>query len=97
MGYKVSTFSDPHLAIEEFRREPGAFALLITDMNMPSLSGIQVAKALIERRPELPVMLLSGNVSDEVRAEAVANGVRLVLQKPWTVEELAEAVHRLLT
>jgi signal transduction histidine kinase/ActR/RegA family two-component response regulator len=95
-GYRVSTYCDPRQAIEALRRQPEAFALVITDMNMPNLSGLEVARAVRERRPDLPILLLSGNLDDEVRAQAAQVGVNHVIQKPWTFEHLADAVRRLL-
>ena len=95
-GYRVSAYSDPRRAIEELRRRPGDFALVITDMNMPNLSGLEVARAVRELQPDLPILLLSGNLGEEVRAQAAQLGIGHVIQKPWTVEDLAEAVKRLL-
>jgi signal transduction histidine kinase/CheY-like chemotaxis protein len=95
-GYRVSAFADPREAIEQLGRRPDDFALVITDMNMPNLSGLEVARAVRARRPDLPILLLSGNLADEVRAEAAKLGVQSVLQKPWSFEDLAEAVNRLV-
>jgi len=95
-GYRVSTYSDPRRAIEELRGRPGDFALVITDMNMPNLSGLEVARAVRELRPDLPILLLSGNLDEEVRAEAAQIRIDHVIQKPWTFDDLAEAVKRLL-
>jgi CheY-like chemotaxis protein len=95
-GYRVTVFTDPREALELFASDPDAFALVITDMNMPKLSGLDVTRALRARRTDLPVLLLSGNVEDEVRAQAAAIGVTQVIQKPWTNDVLAEVVHRLV-
>jgi signal transduction histidine kinase/ActR/RegA family two-component response regulator/PAS domain-containing protein len=95
-GYRVTAFADPRAALEQLGRQPDDFALVITDMNMPDLSGLEVARAVRARRPDLPILLLSGNLAQEVRAEAAELGIQSVLQKPWTVDDLAEAVNRLV-
>ncbi|HEY8923177.1 MAG TPA: ATP-binding protein [Polyangia bacterium] len=95
-GYRVSAHSDPRRALEDLRRRPGDFALVITDMNMPNLSGLEVARAVRQLRPDLPILLLSGNIGEEVRAAAAEIGIDHVIQKPWTLEDLADAVKRQL-
>jgi len=95
-GYRVSAFTDPREAVAQLGRDPDDFALVITDMNMPNLSGLDVARAVRARRPDLPILLFSGNLPDQVRAEAAQLGIQAVLQKPWTFEDLAGVVNRLV-
>lgn len=66
----------------------------VTDYNMPGISGLEVAKALKEIRADLPVVLASGYITAELRAEAPAAGVRELIHKPNTVDDLCEAVAR---
>jgi PAS domain S-box-containing protein len=96
IGYRVTGFSSAEAALEAVRDDPSRFDLAITDFNMPGISGIQVAKLLGMIRPDLPVILSSGNISDDLRESAARAGVDHVLHKPSTAEELAEAIHRCL-
>jgi DNA-binding NarL/FixJ family response regulator len=64
---------------------------------MPGHSGLDVAREVSRLRPDLPLIISSGYLSDELRAHASAAGVRRLLQKENTVEELSGAVHQVLT
>ncbi|MET0292781.1 MAG: ATP-binding protein [Steroidobacteraceae bacterium] len=96
MGYRVSSFIDAREAIESFRKDPARFDLVITDHNMPGASGLQVAADLIALRPDVPIVLCSGHVTEELRTQARQVGIREVLYKPGTMEEFGDAIHRLI-
>lgn len=70
--------------------------LLITDFNMPGLSGLEVVDEATRLRPGLPVLITSGYVSDELIAGARRVGARAVLQKQNTLEELPALVRQWL-
>ncbi len=95
-GYRVSAFTKAEKALEELRARPDAFDLVVTDLNMPGRSGLEVAKEIRALRPDLPVVLASGYVTKEVHAQARAAGVRDVIYKPNAVDELARTVGRVL-
>jgi signal transduction histidine kinase/CheY-like chemotaxis protein len=95
-GYRVSCFQDPQLAVDAVRNAPHSFDLVVTDINMQGLNGFGVARELARIRPELPVVVSSGNLSDERRAEMLGYGVRALIHKENTFEELRPVVDRLL-
>jgi DNA-binding NarL/FixJ family response regulator len=64
-------------------------------MNMPGASGVEFAAELLRVRPDLPIVLCSGHVTDELRELARKAGIRDVLYKPSTMHEFGEAIHRL--
>jgi CheY-like chemotaxis protein len=66
-------------------------------MNMPGTSGLDLMRELLRVRPELPVVLTSGLVTDELRASAEALGCGEILNKPATLVEIAEALQRALS
>ena len=94
-GYRVSGYTDPRDALAAARARPDQFDLVVTDYNMPGMSGLDVACALKEIRADLPVVLASGYITEELRAKAPAAGVRELIYKPNTVEDLCDAVARL--
>ena len=96
-GYKVTALTDQNEAIEAVRSQPAGFDLVMTDYNMPGMSGLEVARAVLAISPDLPVALASGYITDELQAEALAAGVREVVFKTDAVEAFCEVVARLVT
>jgi CheY-like chemotaxis protein len=96
LGYRITGFSDPHRALAAFDQNPDAFDLVVTDLSMPGMSGIELAKSIHRRRPQLSIVLISGNLQSEDRAEARAAGVQAVLEKPGTVSQLPFVMRGLL-
>jgi two-component system cell cycle sensor histidine kinase/response regulator CckA len=95
-GYKVTALSDQHEAIDAVRAQPASFDLVMTDYNMPGMSGLEVAKAVLAINPKLPVAVASGYITDELQAEALAAGVCEVVFKTDAVEAFCEVVARLV-
>lgn len=96
LGYFVEGFTQPALALDRFQAEPQAFDLVVTDLNMPGMSGMEVIDAIRRKRTEIPIVLGSGFITDELRASLLERGVREVFYKPCTLKELAEIVERAL-
>lgn len=95
-GYRVTCHQDPVAAVAAVRAQPLSFDLVVTDVNMRELSGFEVARELARIRADLPVVVSSGNLSEERRAELQRCGVRGLIHKENTFEELCPAVDRLL-
>jgi CheY-like chemotaxis protein/two-component sensor histidine kinase len=93
-GYRVSGYTDPLEALAAVRADPGQFDLAVTDYNMPGMSGLEVARTLRELRADLPVILISGYITEELQRDALAAGVRELIFKADAVEGLCEAVAR---
>ena len=96
LGYAVTCMGDPARAIEAVRLAPQAFDVVVTDLNMPELSGLDVARALHRIRGELPVIISSGNLPDQLQSEARHAGVRALVHKQYTLEELGAVIHWVL-
>ena len=94
-GYRVSCHTLPEEALAAVRADPGRFDLVVSDYNMPVLSGLDVARELSHIRADLPVAIISGYITDELRERAQRFGVRHLIYKPNTVDELCQAVMRL--
>ena len=97
LGYRVTGFTRAVDALRAFGETPGDFQLVITDLSMPGTSGLHFASEILKLRPEVPVVLCSGHVTEELRENARRAGIREVLYKPNTIEEFGEAIHRLAT
>jgi len=96
LGYRVTCLHDPARAIEFVRAAPRDVDIVVSDLNMPELSGLDVARALQRIRPGLPVVISSGNLPDQLQAEARQAGVRALVHKQYTLEELGGVIHWVL-
>ncbi|MBI3371763.1 MAG: PAS domain S-box protein [Betaproteobacteria bacterium] len=94
-GYRVSGFTLAQDALDAVRADPDGYDLAVTDFNMPGMSGLDVARELARIRPGLPVAVTSGYITDELRRKAPECGVRHLIYKPDTVDELCDVVRRL--
>jgi PAS domain S-box-containing protein len=97
LGYTAAGFTDAQLALEAFRANPHRFHAVVTDMAMPEMTGRELAREMLAIRPELPIALMSGYLTKEDGEEAVRAGIRTVLEKPCQIEEIALAVHGLVS
>ena len=95
-GYRVSAYTDAGRALDALRAAPQDADLVITDFNMPGRSGLDVLREVAALRADLPVILSSGYLSSALRAEARSAGVRGLLKKEHTVEELGALVQQVL-
>lgn len=96
LGYHVDGFTDPCEALQAFQSRPSAYQAVITDLSMPTMSGIDFAREVLSARPELPVVMMSGYVRPKDREQVKEVGVRELLLKPNTVEELGNVLHRVM-
>ena len=96
LGYRATCVLDAQEAIAMVQREPASVDVVVTDFNMPNCTGLDVVRALARLRPDLPVVISSGYVSDDLRSSASELGVRAVMQKEHTLEELGALVHAAL-
>ncbi|MEQ1773937.1 MAG: response regulator [Burkholderiales bacterium] len=96
-GYRVCGYTEPEKALAAVRADPMRFDLVVTDYSMPGISGLAVVQELKKIRVDLPVAMASGYLTDDLRAKALAAGVCELIYKPNTVEELCEAVARLVS
>jgi len=96
LGYRVSSMSDSTAAYEHFRTNPEGVDLVITDMAMPSLTGLDLARRMLAERPDLPIILCTG-YSEVINAEsAIQAGIRAFLLKPFQEKELLSLVRKVL-
>jgi CheY-like chemotaxis protein len=97
LGYKVSGCPNPNEALALFRRNPQEFDAVIADLSMPGMSGIDLARELLQIRPGTPIIITSGYIRSQDN-EAVQNlGLPDIQLKPDTVQELAKTIQNLLT
>ncbi|MSQ72835.1 MAG: PAS domain-containing sensor histidine kinase [Betaproteobacteria bacterium] len=94
-GYGVSAHTNQREALVALREDPASFDLVVTDYNMPGMSGLEVARAVRAIRDTLPVAVASGFIDETLRREAEGAGVRELIFKPTAVEEFCRIVEQL--
>jgi PAS domain S-box-containing protein len=95
-GYEVLEAETPELAIRLARDHRGPIDLLITDIVMPKMNGMELAKAMQEIRPEARVLYMSGYTDNRVNASWVLDSKTPFLHKPFTTSGLMEKVREAL-
>ncbi len=95
-GYRVAAHTRQKDALQALRADPAAVDLVLTDYNMPGMSGLDVAREARAIRPDLPVAVTSGFIDEALRAQAEGAGVRELIFKADEVEVFCDAVQRLL-
>ena len=93
-GYEVITTDDGHLALETIRHNP--VDLIIQDLRMPKLDGLQFLRKLKEQNPELPSIVLTAYGTLETAVEAMRLGAYTHINKPFDTEEIRLTVSRAL-
>jgi len=95
-GYKVDEFHTGHEAIKAFNLQTEKYDLIITDLTMPHLTGLDVAETIHQSDPALPVLIMTG-FGDSITAETQYKcGISKVVGKPIVVKDLTTIVREVL-
>ena len=96
MGYRCETAPSAEEALAKFQVKPTAYAVLLSDLSMPGMSGIELSRAVHLARPELPVIIMTGYLSaDEIDLDQIGRDFNL-LRKPCSAEALSDMIHLVL-
>jgi DNA-binding NtrC family response regulator len=93
-GFSVETSSSGNLALE--RLQDKDFDLVITDLKMPGMSGMEVLKTIKVLQPEVPVIIITGFSTVDTAVEAMKNGAFDYISKPFTPEQINEKIKKAL-
>ncbi len=96
LGYPVVVKTNSLEALELFQEDPNSFDLVITDINMPNLTGDELALKLMEIRSNIPIIFCTGNRELIMGNKAKTVGVRDYILKPFGMRLLAETVRTVL-
>ncbi len=95
-GIRVMAHTSQRAALDALRANPAGFDLVLTDYNMPEMSGLDVARAVRQIRADLPVVVATGFIDETLRAQAAGAGVREVIFKASAAEDFCSAIAALL-
>jgi CheY-like chemotaxis protein len=93
----VTSFNNPQEAAEAFRQAPASFDLVLTDLTMPNMSGVALAREVRQLRKDLPIVLSTGFAGQSNREEFDSVGIGYLLDKPYNVEELTQTIAKALS
>jgi signal transduction histidine kinase len=96
LGYEPASFSDSQTALAAFEAAPRSFDVVITDDVMPGLTGTGLAQRLHRRRPDLPIVLVSGYSDPALTPQTLIAGVSAMLAKPLQSRQIATTLARVL-
>lgn len=96
LGYRVTGMTNPIDALERFRENPNGYDLVITDFTMMEMTGDELTAEILAIRPDMPVILTSGNAGAYHDARIRKIGVKSFIPKPCRKADLAKTVRRVL-
>jgi DNA-binding response OmpR family regulator len=96
-GYNSVSFTEPLLALEHFKNDPHGYWLVIADLRMPNLNGIDLAKSIRNISSSVKILLITGFFDDEYLkgSDFIEARISQVLHKPVKLGELLKCVHEL--
>lgn len=96
LGYRVLANTNPRSALETFKARKDSIDLVITDMTMPQMSGVELSKGLMKVKPDIPIILCTGFNEQITEEKAKKIGICAFLMKPIRHRDLANTVRKAL-
>ena len=97
LGYQVTVHTSSLKALATLQSDPHDFDAVITDQTMPGMTGLDLARRMLQIRPELPIILCTGYSKLVDEAEAKAYGIKGFAMKPLTQKEIAALLREVLS
>jgi len=97
LGYKVTTRTNSIEALAHFQNSPDQYDAVITDQTMPGMTGFDLARRMLQIRPDLPIILCTGysNLVDEEQAKMI--GIKGFIMKPMSKKDIGTLLKIVLT
>jgi CheY-like chemotaxis protein len=92
LGYATVAVQDPLTALVAIEEDPHAFDMLLTDLQMPMMSGLELIRKARQAAPHLRAILCTGNAAGMTEADALSQGADAVLYKPIEIQLVAKAL-----
>ncbi len=97
LGCIPSVASDGREAWDMIRPDPNAFDVIISDYNMPEMTGIDLASNVFQVRPNMPFIISTGFASGFTEKQAEDLGISCILQKPYVIQQLKDSIIEAVT
>jgi len=95
-GYEIVTALSPFEALEIFQAKAHEFDLVLTDMKMPGMDGIELSRKLLQREPRMPILMCSGSCSQIDEKELINAGVKGLIPKPFSIRRSAKIIDEMI-
>lgn len=89
IGYRAETYADAGMLLKQ---ELSRFCLVISDLQMPGMNGLDLQGELARRSPDLPFLLMTAFPEPSLRQRALAAGARALFEKPCDIDELVDLI-----
>lgn len=96
LGYRVTTRMNGKEALAAFQNSPKSFDLVITDQTMPGLTGTNLARLMLQIRPDIPIILCTGYSSNVSEEEASSIGIKAYALKPLAKKDIGNLIRKVL-
>ena len=96
LGYEVSSFTNSSDALQAFREAPDNYDLIITDMTMPVMTGVELARKVKQVKPDIPIIICTGFSENLDKQRANEMGICAYLTKPVLQKDLAHTIRKAL-
>ncbi len=96
LGYHVTTRKNGGEALETFQAQPEFFDIIITDQTMPGITGVDLAKRILQIRPGMPIILCTGYSSQISEEKAQALGIKGFAMKPLAKKDITALIRNIL-
>ena len=91
-GFEVTAFATGTEALEQFSKNSAAYDVVVTDLSMPKMNGLEMAQQMRVIRPDLAIVLCTGYGSEAIQEKAAQAGIRIVIQKPTPIRTFISTV-----
>jgi DNA-binding NtrC family response regulator len=95
-GHLTATRRDATAALALLQADPQGIDVVVTDQNMPGMSGIELAVEIAKRYPRLPVVLLSGLPVEQIREMAQGSAIATIVDKADAMTKLVPAIQQVM-
>jgi DNA-binding response OmpR family regulator len=95
-GYRVYTAADGLEAVEVYKARHGEIDLVLTDVGLPKMNGVDEFKKMREIDPQVKILLASGFIEPETKAELLRSGAKGFIQKPYKPYDVLKEIRKIL-
>jgi CheY-like chemotaxis protein len=96
LGYVVTAFTSAKEALAAYQKTPALYDLVMTDLTMPLMDGVELARQMLLIKPDQPLIITTGYTGPSTSLKLEKLGFKEILGKPSDARSLAEAVHKKL-